>query len=493
MKPEEAVVDCVLAQVSGYNVDLTNDTIYMLQGAGGGMAAINAQDKGTDKWAKFVYPMPLVIVTGSFPYKKQVEEYQRQLHFDSQQVKAEPPIFRGFVVERRDWDMQHNQWIDWKPVPLDAPYARLLGTPNLLDKDEDTDDAKKKENAVTRKKIKELDLFQAQPEEEKFKPLLPDGLAMALLRLFSPPSPAPAAKSNPVQSPLPSPKTDSKDGFDIFTPGGGSLPNVPQNPFGGAAQAATTPRPYPSLNNRLPLVERTLATLLQPKDGGGDKNQAKSWDPPDYVIFRFIDGTVLPGGAYQYRVGMRLANPNYQRTDVAFPDLSKKAILTPSPSELWEVPDIAFVPSDQLWLVRDSGTDAQGQLAAQFELQRWLDRITRANGQREVAEWVCAPPVNVSRGEPIPRTIQVQVPIWVVECMKFELATIPVPFNKSPNDAVLVDVEDRRPSFKGVNGSGAGEALILSPEGKLVARDTYTDQTTTPPLIRQQPNTATPG
>src|SRR5262249_33560162 len=52
---------------------------------------------------------------------------------------------------------------------------------------------------------------------------------------------------------------------------------------------------------------------------------------PEYVLVRFFDFTIKPGETYEYRVQVRMANPNYQRTrDVAYPELAKDPELKPS-------------------------------------------------------------------------------------------------------------------------------------------------------------------
>jgi hypothetical protein len=44
---------------------------------------------------------------------------------------------------------------------------------------------------------------------------------------------------------------------------------------------------------------------------------------PDYCLLRVIDVTVQPGKVYQYRLRVRMANPNYGRKDVAAPELAR--------------------------------------------------------------------------------------------------------------------------------------------------------------------------
>src|SRR5438067_13193903 len=45
---------------------------------------------------------------------------------------------------------------------------------------------------------------------------------------------------------------------------------------------------------------------------------------PEKALVRFMDVTVKPGFAYEYRIKVRMANPNYDKKNLAYSRLAKE-------------------------------------------------------------------------------------------------------------------------------------------------------------------------
>ncbi len=149
--------------------------------------------------------------------------------------------------------------------------------------------------------------------------------------------------------------------------------------------------------------------------------------PPEYVLVRAIDVTVQPGTIYQYRIQIRMANPNFQRTDVSNPDWAKGEELK---SDWLVIDDPVVVPPEMYYYAVDQkevdnkvrprsymGLNAlqilhkERQVA--FQIHRWVENASIIPGQNLPAgEWAVAERILVNRGEPIGRVARVEIPLW---------------------------------------------------------------------------------
>ncbi len=80
---------------------------------------------------------------------------------------------------------------------------------------------------------------------------------------------------------------------------------------------------YPQIETRLTNIRKTLDALAQDKGA-----------LPTHCLIRVLDVTIKPGTIYEYRMRVRLANPNFGRKDVANPKDAEKEELA---SERWYV------------------------------------------------------------------------------------------------------------------------------------------------------------
>ncbi len=227
---------------------------------------------------------------------------------------------------------------------------------------------------------------------------------------------------------------------------------------------------------------------------------------PPYCLLRVIDVTVEPGHVYQYRLRVRMANPNYGRKDVA-PDLAR---IKEIESDWYEVsqkvvvsPELVYYAVDQKevdgankyrGINRDGWTNKD---RTALQIHRWLEKFSlhaRRTVEVPVGDWVVAERVIAYRGEYVGFDQRIEFPYWRTTQERFVVAReergkapgVPVSFRpERPDgrDTVLVDFaggpqdysqELRGPGFAGtrkVRDSSAPVLLLLTPEGKLLALD----------------------
>jgi hypothetical protein len=388
--------------------------------------------------ARTVRPLRQAIIVGSFPYKEQVEEFQRKLGLKK--------------VEDVLTDVS-GKTAEGEKTPL--PAFRFLG----------------------------VDLERRRVNAEG-KPLTGrDG------------KPLPWEEVNPSESYRPYVWQNGKR----FEPDAAALEKIS---FAGLVM----PRLALMRSGQYPPVERRLATLQKTLD----RLKADATALPGHCLIRLIDVDVLPGDIYRYRFRVRMANPNYKRTDVASPELAERN--TPLLSAWFEIPQLVAVPPEyHVYAVDQSELDKkyEGQnkdvrydpnRQAAFQIHKWLGHAS-PDGRTDfpVGEWSVAERVIVSRGEFVGPRQRVEVPYWSTARERFVLAGdksiqgektkgILVDFNPPDGDPmILVDFEGGQLSYTRaaanddkaervrVTEKAGSEALILSPDGKLLSRTSWTD------------------
>jgi hypothetical protein len=190
------------------------------------------------------------------------------------------------------------------------------------------------------------------------------------------------------------------------------------------------------LNGRYPPVEMRLknfhAALEKLKAQGKGAR-------PDHCLLRVIDVTVQPGRAYQYRLRVRMANPNHGRKDVAEPALARASEIV---SGWYEVPHLVVMAPELIYYAIDqkagelqlrreerltgrfryTGPYANDIVAGRpfnratmvwLQAHKWLEQVSTGYGSPvPVGEWSVAERVPVYRGEPVAQIERVEVPYW---------------------------------------------------------------------------------
>jgi hypothetical protein len=482
-------------------------------------------------------PLRMAIIVGSFPYKKQILEYQNRLRLKSTDEVLNETIgekdkqtaafdFRGVEVERREVDADGKPLGEWGNPQLKESYQEWLKNTYLPFQEED-------------------------PKYDSVKPNGGKGLVMPLLREFR-------ANKQPDAPGFPGMMQGMMRGMMGSMRGGPQQPNVAKTQAPAEeSKPSSRYQEVEKLIGDLPKIKETLdniekaqpkqiaaahkfqrAEFLNPFDAESalptDKNQNQttgyntqgntSGEPyiPDYVLVRVVDVNIKPGKYYQYRLKVNMANPNYQRSDVASPEYKVKETL--ESSDWYEMPQVVKAPPEQFYYAVD---EAHGKSLAEinrtipaesaqykmwrasvpsptgeqvaFQFHRWVETTQQSRKETEqipVGEWAVADRVFVARGEYMGRRVNVDLPIWKYTQNMFILPTvserinrkvgkpntgIDVEFGQDPPESnlILVDFEGGRVSSQTpkVDDTCAIEVLMLAPDGKLLARNSVKDTT----------------
>lgn len=478
-----------------------------------------------------VRPQRMAIVYATFPYKKQVEEFQRKLRLDSPgaviEEKSEEekngvalPAFRflGVDVQRREV-RSDGQPDAWQTLDLTGPLRQII-IDNGMRFEDDPEKLKPliipglwmrllkqfdKENRFNRYPEVETQLANVQKTLEELKGKDPEDIVKPKPELTTRPDFDPFAGAE-SQSAAPTPTRPASGPPEANAPGmAPPVTGVPGGSFKPGQLGANRPRP--GRNN--PGIPTPTAERAAPAATGAVL--------PDHVLVRVVDVTIEPGKVYEYRLHVRMANPNYKRNaDVLSPSYAIATELGQDKerkdSDWFVVPTKVSVPPEFRYYVVDQkeidgkayrGIHAKDTVLrdqqAVFQIQRWLEEAEPSDGNRvPVGEWAVAERVPVWRGEYIGRTEKVDVPIWRGPSSKFILAVPPgkqsrvsginVPFSLPNDDAVLVDFEggpqqyerkvrrdDKVEPVKVRDDNVSNEVLLVTSDGRVTARNSAYD------------------
>lgn len=452
-------------------------------GAMGGMAArsgittrrlefIDLDKADTQKLAQDVRPVRMVVIDGSFPYRKQLEEFRSKLRkrsltelmslIDSGEAAFE---FRGFEVQRKTYAPDGTVKEDWR----DRTQAMIddLNAIKALAVDFEANDPKLQEYGMLNDGLVAPRPMLAR--DAKYPPVdvkALDESIKAMDKLMKPDSKRPASDL----------ARKLKGGKGVFNP---------FNPF--------NPFQFDEQENNAPPANKL------PAQGGKEAEKNPSEDPdadlmiPDNVLVRLLD-LVQPGYTYEYRIKVKMANPNYKRTkDLAYAALGKEPELKAGE---WTMVSKIDVPVEAFWYAVDSRPVGD---QVNLQMHRWVDYTVPTSDMVDsrgvaVADWSVLEREPTHRGEYIGRIANVEVPIWSVENETYELARnarkqtrIPIDFSAKDSrsrTAVLVDFDGGkghtiRSGEKQIREDLPLELLVLNPDGKLILRNSVDDEENT--------------
>jgi hypothetical protein len=270
---------------------------------------------------------------------------------------------------------------------------------------------------------------------------------------------------------------------------------------------------------------RPMGTMPGGMGAGGV--EFKNWDRD--ALIRFIDVDVEPGKTYKYAVQVRIANPNYKKpTQVAFTALAKPAELPLHKTTSWAWTGPITIPQEYFFyaadqpLLDDWASDKKPAVppskdrdAAPIQVHQWVKiKEDLFQGKKYlIGDWAIAEKLLVRRGEQIGvgTHMELQVPVWSETKDAFEIPRHikdtrkkkmepgiridlrPVASEKDGLETtlpppVLVDFTGgKRYRNTGVfEEDSALDALILSPEGKLVVRNSRVDSDVANPEARER-------
>jgi hypothetical protein len=432
--------------------------------------------------ARTVIPTRMAIISGSFPYRAQLEEYRSALHFDSiESMLNDPgasPEFLGMQVQRRTVTPEREPVTDWEDLDIETPIKqlKLASTGSQRENDEFLRyGIIVYPNRLVMPRPK-LIRHESYPEERLRL------LAKTILDLKKP----------NVVALAPPPKTSIFDReIDVWsdTPVIGGEGNSAAGP--GSSQAAANPAPVnggaaavgrrPGGRGRFSggeFSEGDEADMAQPR------GQAATRVPPEYCLFRFLDVTIEPGQTYEYRIKVAIANPSYNQPERALTEsVAREPALV---ADDWTVasrnpargrdPLLVSVPDDlEFYAINEiPGAASDSHKRKTMEIHRWLDVVQVNPMDRAsvmpVGAWSILPRTPVSRGEYLGHTVEMPVPVWKPTVNGFVFAT-------PPEDEVRQGAIKRTIRHSGVSVDfatdplseiGAGPILVDFDGGKLV-------------------------
>jgi hypothetical protein len=364
--------------------------------------------------AEEVMPLRAALVAASFPFKAQVEEHRTKLRLaNAEAVLSEkgpdgPPTFRflGVRVQRRTLDPAGKPLTPYADLDLAATYSPyLLHTGRGFEPEQPP--------ALEQVIIPGL----VMPKVLSFRPGQYPPVETGLKTLRK----ALGQESKPTAPPAANTSGDSNKAERDKGPAPRAEAEVPP------ASAKPRPEPFPpgvAKPRKAPPAPPTPAKAAPALVG-----------MPEYCLLRFLDPTVQPDRIYQYRLQVRMANPNYGRKDVAAPDL---AAVWEIHSDWYEVPQKVVVPPELVYYAVDQkelagvnrykGIHRDAWLnkdRAALQIHRWLETFSpKLDRTRElpVGEWVVAERVIAHRGEYVGFPQRIEFPYWRTTQEQFVLA-----------------------------------------------------------------------
>jgi hypothetical protein len=489
------------------------------------------------KIAEQAFPVRAAEIVAAFPYKAQVQEFQDKLGLSTgTQVLSEPSLetnkektqlrafrFLGVRLERRQVDAEGkpideqgkkvNAKGGWAEIDLEDGYKTLVIRDAKRFQDEDPKLARViLSPRLVMKKLLTFGGRRVPPLEEypKIEEEMPS-LKATLETLNKSPDAVVAGPSLIDREFSVFDDLDVGAGQQTTRPGGSSSPSgaltpaVPPpgmstggagvfNPSFGSPSGSSDKGPYGAY-------------------GAGALQTGQTFTLPDYCLIRLFDVTVEPGKTYEYRMQVRMGNPNFGRPDAASQSF---AHLTELPAKDWYVlPEKVTVPQDLYYYAVDQAKlDAvapkepkdpnqpkepkEAKLPVQpikenqtvLQIQKWLEVLKTKREEQPIGEWVIAERVVATRGEPIGPQ-KVEVPYWRSTQDRFTMLvegpqkgrfrgppTVEVPFSEG-DEPILVDFTGGDATYKRtqlVTDKGAAvEVLLLMPDGTLAAHDSAKD------------------
>jgi hypothetical protein len=425
--------------------------------------AIEKFDPKSMRPARFVKPVRMVVVNASFPYKRQLEEFQKQLRYNSLGEylgnAKDLPEFRGFNVQRQVRLLDGTMVQAWSDLDWLENYKAIYS-------EKDEEDYKDPEELVKFKIIPDLSSALCLPlpmlsRDKKYPPVTMTTINNALEKLKK-------AGEPPKTGPL---------GGDRFKGEGG--------PFGKPADTGK-PKTPPSDTGT---------------PGGNQAAAAAATSVQEAILIRFVDVNIQPGYQYEYRIQLKVANPNLgMEKKVGRPeDATIKELVGPYAEVMFskdgrKTTGIAVPPETFVYAyTHDTRTPRPDH--AHVQVQSWMSQVrtdkTNANAVDEVGDWIVED-LDVARGQYVAGIKPVKLPVWDPKHDHYQFkdakgsrpgttaankGAVPIEFGAG---ALLVDFEGGKAVFqvKGrtVIDEPGIEMLMVTADGRLIVHNSAADK-----------------
>jgi len=461
--------------------------------------------------AQTLYPQQLVEIYASLPYKAQLENIREALRLDKVEdvlTTADAiPVFRGVQVERRVFNRSGRMILDWTPLNYEENYRQTIYQRSAADQIDDPS----------------LDLVKLDPKfglvlseplvlnpaaEDSFRPVRLKTITDTIAKITE-------SRKIPVTLKAPS---RMQGGGDIFSPRTlGNAGNLFQYGNGAGADG-----PGSTINPYLPGMMRP-----GPKGEGmtgGSPVVGQPLDLLDYALVRILDNAIRPGDHYQYRLRIRMENPNSGKNELMSrsSDANEKELVgewLETPVKMLgnniadlTVPGLVSIPPEN-FLYATEPVGENGKPApvlkpnqAMLQVQRWVAQIDVDTSREPVGDWLVAN-VPVSRGMYVGGKQLVQLPLWSSVNNWFVMREQPIPKGatgktepkkgieinpvRAGTDLLLVDFTGGRATRtsgqRTLTDDAAVEMLLLDGDGNLQVRSSAIDRQD-PDRIRREEN-----
>jgi hypothetical protein len=436
-----------------------------------------------------IYPRRMLVIQAAFPYKEQLEEIRRALKLNSIaevfQTDAATPLFKGVDLERR-MILPNGKPMEWQSLDYLQNYAPVYK--RVVAEHPDPEDL----NYVKMHYAHKLWM----PYPEALQTTYPDVRLKAITETIQKQR---EASKPPVQA-----KADNrlKGEGDIFAPIGAQ--NTGNNLFGNMEEAG------------MGAGGMNLPGWLRGGKGQkmttGDENVAATGqqDAIDYVLVRVFDAdkNMRPGFKYQYRMRVKMENPNFKKKDLmSRPSDADKEVLEGEWAEMQTT--VSVPPENYLYVTEPSGDKKGPQVKegqALLQVQRWVPQVQFDRNREPFGDWFVAD-VPVNRGTYVTGKQLVTIPLWSSERFGFVMRELPpekFAKSKEPRRGVLMDLSSRdllvvdieggkysrffaKPGTKPVDDEAAYEVLLLNEnDGTLQVRNSATDKEDTARKEREE-------
>ena len=491
-----------------------------------------------------VVPIRMVTVHAVVPYKAQLEEIKRALRLTTDaEARTWGPNYHGFEIQRRESRMlasgKEDVIQEWVELPKDVTstegnydfeqkYIEVIDTRKLDDHIDEgyfpyflkpemmlsmplpllAKDLNVEYPKITLKPI--LDNIK-KLEEKNNQPVSASDLAQKLA----------GRKGESIYKPKVN--TGSGFGYDRENLGGGPKLQIP----GGGKPGSIGPGAIPGVG---PIGPKSgIPGVGQPRlpDGYDPHAGSATSDEVDNYLLRFVDCDVKPGHTYEYRIRLRMLNPNYgQDKVVSNPEYAKEkykilyskwmylptSISVPAESYLYAYDTKAY--REQTAAAHEGQKELLNRLQikdnqAVVQMASWMEQVRTDSGTKHepVGSWVVTE-IPVGRGEYVGRKQYVKLPLWSSETNLYQFREVadkvvpPKGGKEQPQPkgwlvdfstkSILVDFEGGKikgrsavsfdekgnvvPRTRTFEEEVATEMLIVRPDGKLVVRSSQVDE-----------------
>jgi len=423
-----------------------------------------------------IFPRRMVVIHAAFPYKEQLEEIRRALKLDSIaqvfQTDGATPLFKGVDIERRM--VYANRASEWQPLDYLQNYAPIYK--RTVAEHPDAEDLNYVKMHFGHK------LWMAYPEalQTTYPEVRMKTITDTIQKQKDQSKPPVQAKADnrlkgegDVFAPIGSQNTGSNMFGNMEEPGmGGGMMNLPGWMRGKGQRMTTTG-----------------------EETGGQVGQQEAID---YVLVRIFDADIRPGVKYQYRLRVKMENPNFKKKEqMSRPSDADKEVLEGEWAEMQGT--IGVPPESYLYVSEPSGDKKAPQLKegqALLQVQRWVPQVQFDRNREPFGDWFVAD-IPVTRGTYVTGKQLVTIPLWSSERLNFVMRELPpekFAKSKEPRRGVLMDLSSRdllvvdieggkysryfaKPGTKPVDDEAAYEVLLLNEnDGTMQVRNSATDK-----------------